>query len=183
MSSTVSSTGGPVYFFREYEHPHGFLSQWFETLFTAPATEPTAQPMTFRTTEQYMMYHKAVLFKDTETANKVMLADTPKEQKALGRKVKNFDEKTWNAHREKIVEEGNWNKFCNSKHGVKLRDMLLETGDRELIEASPFDKIWGIGYSAHIADAYRGSWGENLLGKALVRVRNRIRAQDSNSHQ
>ncbi|KAL8715682.1 MAG: hypothetical protein Q9225_006320 [Loekoesia sp. 1 TL-2023] len=132
--------------------------------------------MTFRTTEQYMMYHKAVLFKDLETGNQIMLADTPKKQKALGRKVKNFDGETWNAHREKIVEEGNWNKFCNSKEGTKLRDMLAETGDRELVEASPFDRIWGIGYGANTADANRDGWGENLLGLALMRVRDRINA-------
>lgn len=123
-----------MYFFREHEHPYGFLSQWYETSFTAPSPDPTAKPMTFRSTEQYMMYHKAVLFKDLETGNQIMLADTPKKQKALGRKVKNFHGETWNAHREKIVEEGNWNKFCNSKEGTKLKDMLVETGDRELVE-------------------------------------------------
>ncbi|KAI4132717.1 MAG: hypothetical protein LQ338_000546 [Usnochroma carphineum] len=144
MSSTVSSTGGPIYFFREHEHPYGFLSQWFSTSFTAPPPSPSpgpnAQPVTFTTTEQYMMYHKAMLFNDSETAKQIMLADTPKKQKALGRKVKNFDGEKWNAHREKIVEEGNWNKFCNSKGGTKLRDMLVDTGDREVVEASPFDR-------------------------------------------
>ncbi|KAL9061782.1 MAG: hypothetical protein Q9206_000298 [Seirophora lacunosa] len=140
-----SSTGSPfslrpVYFFREHEHPHGFLSQWTHAPFTAPSPDSTATFMTFSTTEQYMMYHKAVLFKDPETAKQILLAHTPKQQKALGRKVKNFDEETWNAHREKIVEDGNWNKFSNSKDGTKLKDILVETGDRELVEASPFDR-------------------------------------------
>ncbi|KAL9594183.1 MAG: hypothetical protein Q9219_007168 [cf. Caloplaca sp. 3 TL-2023] len=134
MSSSSTSLGGPIYFFREYEQTHGYLSQWFEAPFNAPSTEGSAQPMNFRTTEQYMMYHKAILFKDLETGNQIMLADSPKKQKALGRKVKNFDGHTWNMHREKIVEEGNWNKFCNSKEGSKLKGLLAGTGDRELVE-------------------------------------------------
>ncbi|KAL8728400.1 MAG: hypothetical protein Q9166_005445 [cf. Caloplaca sp. 2 TL-2023] len=182
MSATISSTGGPIFFFREHEHPYGFLSQWFDAAFTAPSPEPTAEPMAFSTTEQYMMYQKAILFKDTVVADQIMLAITPKEQKALGRKVKNFDGDVWNAHREKIVEEGNWHKFCSSKKGSQWKDMLVQTGERELVEASPFDRIWGIGYSAQHAEAHRSKWGANLLGKALMRVRERINAQ-SNSAQ
>ncbi|KAL8894774.1 MAG: hypothetical protein Q9207_008413 [Kuettlingeria erythrocarpa] len=177
MDSTITATGGPVYFFREYEHPYGFLSQWFNTPFTVPSPDPDTEPMTFATTEQYMMYNKAILFKDKETATKIMLAHTPKQQQALGRKVKNFDGNIWNAHREKIVEEGNWRKFCNSKSGTKLSDMLVKTGGRELVEV----RIWGIGYAAITADDFRDMWGENLLGKALMRVRDRIKAKRSAS--
>lgn len=121
-----------------------------------------------------MMYHKAILFNDRAIASQVMLADTPKTQKALGRKVQNFDNGIWNMHREKIVEEGNWNKFRNSKEGSTLGKMLVGTGERELVEASPFDRIWGVGYGAETAGANRDWWGENLLGKALMRVRGRI---------
>ncbi|KAL8996275.1 MAG: hypothetical protein Q9169_004160 [Polycauliona sp. 2 TL-2023] len=135
MSGTISSTGGPVYFFREYEHPYGFLSQWFNASFAAPTGNPDTEPMTFRTTEQYMMYQKAILFDDSKIADEIMLAKTPKEHKALGRKVENFDGDVWEAHREEIVEEGNWNKFCSSNKGSKYEVMLLETGDRELVEA------------------------------------------------
>ncbi|KAI4186056.1 MAG: hypothetical protein L6R41_003728 [Letrouitia leprolyta] len=134
MSSATSPTEGPVYFFREHECPYGFLSQWFEAPFTAPTPDSIVPPMTFRTAEQYMMYHKAILFNDPKTGDQIMLADTPKKQKALGRKVKNFDHKIWNAHREEIVEEGNWYKFCNSKKGIKLSKMLADTGERELVE-------------------------------------------------
>ncbi|KAL8894608.1 MAG: hypothetical protein Q9192_004184 [Flavoplaca navasiana] len=157
MSGNISSTGGPVYFFREYEHPYGFLSQWFDAPFTAPSGVPDTESMTFKTTEQYMMYHKAILFNDADIAHQIMLAKLPKEHKALGRKVKNFNGDIWEAHREKIVEQGNWNKFCSSNEGSKWRDMLLKTGDRELVEvgnvrsfvvcivdqtgqASPFDR-------------------------------------------
>lgn len=135
MSSTILSAGDPVYFFREYDHPYGFLSQWFESSFTAPSPDDASKSVVFRTTEQYMMYHKALLFRDIDTAQQIMLATTPRKQKALGRKVKNFDGKQWDAHREQIVENGNWNKFCHSKDGTNLKDMLLGTGDRELVEA------------------------------------------------
>lgn len=93
------------------------------------------------------MYRKAILFNDQEIADKVLLEPVPSKQKALGRKVKGFDNKTWNGVREKIVEEGNWWKFTRPKEG-DLRKMLLETGDRLLVEASPYDKIWGVGYGA-----------------------------------
>ena len=133
--------------------------------------------MKFLTTEQYMMYHKATLFSDQEIADKIMRETEPSKQKALGRKVKGFDNKEWNAKREKIVEDGNWWKFTqpNDNH---LRKMLLETGDRLLVEASPYDRIWGVGYSHVNAEANRGDWGDNLLGKALMRVRDRLHAEE-----
>lgn len=81
-----------------------------------------------------MMYRKAMLFDDEATADKIMSAKTPKEQKALGRKVKQFDEDVWTAHREQIVEDGNWYKF--STRDDELSEKLLATGTMELIEVS-----------------------------------------------
>ena len=90
------------------------------------------------------MYHKAILFDDRGIADEIALEPEPEKQKALGRKVKGFDGKIWNAEREKIVEEGNWWKFTQPKEG-DLKKMLLETGNRLLVEASPYDRIWGVG--------------------------------------
>lgn len=195
-SPTVNSTGGPIFFWREYESPYGFLSQWYASTFTAPAPSSmgkNALPMTFLTTEQYMMYHKAILFDDVEVADQIMLEPEPKKQKSLGRKVKGFDNKKWNGNREKVVEEGNWWKFTQSKEDV-LRKQLLDTGDRMLVEvtnrslgperktdyaqASPYDRIWGVGYGAANAEANRAKWGENLLGQAIMRVRDRLRTEE-----
>lgn len=81
-----------------------------------------------------MMYHKAILFGDIETAEKIMIATNPKKQKALGREVKGFNEELWNQHREKIVEEGNLHKFCHPVEESILKKSLLETGDRKLVE-------------------------------------------------
>ena len=122
------------------------------------------------------MYHKALLFDDQEIADAIALEPEPSKQKALGRKVKGFDQKKWTAKREKIVEEGNWWKFTQPKEGT-LGSMLLGTGDRLLVEASPYDRIWGVGYGASNAEENRGKWGENLLGKALMSVRDRLRAE------
>ena len=81
-----------------------------------------------------MMYQKAILFGDTETAEKIMAAKTPKKQKALGRQVKGFDEDVWKNNRERIVEEANWHKFCDSAKKSDLKQLLLDTEKRELVE-------------------------------------------------
>ncbi|KAF4306330.1 hypothetical protein GTA08_BOTSDO05746 [Botryosphaeria dothidea] len=146
----------------------------------------------------WMMVQKAKLFSDEvrrdavfeiflrhdtlgEIARSMLKATTPKEHKSLGRKVRNFDHKLWDENKSRIVEEGNWWKFTNSKEKAQLTEMLLATGDRELVEASPFDGIWGIGFGANAADANRSERGENLLGKAIMNVRKRLREQQSSS--
>lgn len=91
-----------------------------------------------------MMYHKAIVFNDQEIADKIALEPEASKHKALGRMVKGFDNKIWNAKREKTVEDGNWWKFTQPKES-DLMKMLLETGDRLLVEASPYDRIWGVG--------------------------------------
>ena len=103
-------------------------------------------------------YRKAVLFGDHETADQILLEPKPSAQKALGRKVKGFDDGKWIAKREEIVEEGNWWKFTRPRGD--LRKMLLETGDRLLVEASPYDRIWGVGYGA--ADAVSAPFPSNV---------------------
>jgi predicted NAD-dependent protein-ADP-ribosyltransferase YbiA (DUF1768 family) len=132
-----------------------------------------------------MMFQKARLFKDEDIAIEVLRAETPRQVRSLGRKVKNFDEATWLKHRREIVRHGNILKFTRAvtEEGYKkgspsgnylegsLLDTLLHTGDRELVEASPFDRIWGIGFKAADAEAAREAWGENLLGKELMEVR------------
>lgn len=141
MSGTISSDGGPVFFWMPHEHPYGFLSQWYPAPFTAPSPSPSSPPMSFLSTEQYMMYRKALLFRDNETAEKIMAATTPAEHKALGRQVKNFDKEKWVDNRDIIVEEGNWNKFENANEGPRLRELLMKTGERELVEVRILLKI------------------------------------------
>ena len=126
-----------------------------------------------------MMYQKALLFSDPSTGAKILATTSPREQKALGRQVQNFDNDVWLENRESIVEDGSYWKFVNSlKEGEDLRVMLMGTGERELVEASPMDKIWGIGFGEKNAEGQRARWGLNLLGKALMRARQRIREEE-----
>jgi ribA/ribD-fused uncharacterized protein len=137
-TSAPTEDSSPVYFWHPQPVDTGYLSQWYACAFTAPPLYPppteSTPHLTFMTAEQFMMYHKALLFEDTKVAQKIMAEPNPRKQKALGRKVKNFDDKKWEEEREKIVEEGNWYKFTCAKEGLK--EKLLSTGDRELVEVS-----------------------------------------------
>lgn len=123
--------------------------------------------------EQYMMAEKARLFKDNEIENQILICKEPNKIKALGRKVKNFNEKLWDKYKYFIVLNGNYAKFTQNK---RLMNFLLATKSKILIEASPYDKIWGIGMSStneYIANPLKWN-GQNLLGLALMEVRDEI---------
>lgn len=123
-----------------------------------------------------MMYQKALLFKDQAIASKILKATIPKEQKSLGRMVSNFNHAVWEENRDRIVQDGSYYKFANSLlSGENLKKKLLSTGERELVEASPEDRIWGIGFGEENASEMREEWGLNLLGKALMHARERMR--------
>lgn len=144
----------------------GCLSQWFPSAFTVGGVE-------FATAEHYMMWRKAVLFGDDVMAGRILGAGHPHEAKKLGGRVTGFDQRIWDEHRIPIVVAGNLAKF---EADPVLRDYLTGTGGRVLVEASPLDRIWGIGLSRddeRAADPYR--WrGLNLLGFALMEVRERL---------
>ncbi|KAH0613000.1 uncharacterized protein H6S33_009380 [Morchella sextelata] len=166
---------GPVFFWKPHEVPYGIFSQWYEAPFTAP--DPTGTgTVTYNTAEQFMMHQKALLFNDPAIAAEILETTDPRLQRSLGRAVKGFDEGAWVANRSRIVEEGSYYKFIGDP------TVLLGTGERELVEASPRDAVWGIGRGAvrgalEDREGRRGGWGLNLLGKALVRARGRIRAE------
>ncbi|KAL2270870.1 hypothetical protein VTJ83DRAFT_241 [Remersonia thermophila] len=181
------SSSSPVYFWRDTDPLTGYLSQWYPCAFT----DDEDPSIVYRTAEHYMMYHKALLFSDTAVAQEIMAGGKhPRKVKELGRKVANFDEETWNARREEIVRKGNLLKFTRPANpgdgkwtvaaagGKNLRELLLETGDRVIVEASPYDKIWGIGFVEEEAEGARERWGLNLLGKALIEVRAELRGQE-----
>ena len=130
----------------------------------------------YRTAEHYMMACKARLFDDQAILAKIVAARTPGEAKKLGRSVEGFEEGVWLRQRWDIVVAGNVAKF--GQHPT-LRAFLLETGERVLVEASPADRIWGIGMAAGDPDAENPSaWpGLNLLGFALMEARARLRGR------
>lgn len=143
------------------------LSQWWPSPFTVDGVE-------YATAEHWMMAAKARLFGDAEGERRVLAAGHPAAAKKAGRLVRGFDEEVWRRERFGIVVEGSVHKFA--AHG-ELRSFLLGTGDRVLVEASPVDRVWGIGLAAD-ADAANDPtrWrGPNLLGFALMEARRRLR--------
>lgn len=141
------------------------LSQWYVSPFIA-------ENITFPTCEHWMMYKKAMLFGDHVIAQRVLKTESPADVKKLGRRVKGFDEAKWCQHRFEIVVTGNYYKFSqNSLIGT----WLISTTEH-LVEASPYDKIWGIGMATddcNIQDETKWK-GLNLLGEALMVVRQRL---------
>jgi ribA/ribD-fused uncharacterized protein len=144
------------------------FSQWYRCTFTAGGT-------TFHCAEQYMMHGKALLFGDAQVAAEILAADHPRQHKALGRKVKGFDDAAWRRERLAIVRAGNHAKFTQNP---ALRDLLLATRGTTLVEASPYDKIWGIGLAASDPRAQDAKqWkGQNLLGQILTALRDELLA-------
>jgi len=124
----------------------------------------------YSSVEQFMMFHKAIIFLDIESAKKIMGVDNVRKIKELGREVQNFDETIWKYYRSKIVFEGNKAKFTQNQ---SLKEKLFLTKETTLVEASPYDNIWGIGLSVDNPKAkLRDTWeGLNLLGEILTKVR------------
>lgn len=165
-------------FFWGREH---VLSQWHPCVFVATCPfEPQGALRQFKCAEQWMMFCKAHLMGDAATGELIMTAPTPSAIKALGRAVRNWDQRLWDMHAMDIVVQGNRHKFGQN---ARLKQALLATGDTVLAEASPFDKIWGIGLRASDPRAaVRAQWrGKNLLGAALMQVRGELRSLASQS--
>ncbi|MFD3730864.1 NADAR family protein [Streptomyces sp. NPDC058632] len=145
----------------------GCLSQWWPSPFTVDG-------VTYATAEHWMMAAKARIFADPEAERKILTAQHPADAKKEGRLVRGFDEATWRRERFRVVVEGSTHKFAAH---ADLRAFLLDTGDRVLVEASPRDRVWGIGLPAgdeRASDPAR--WrGPNLLGFALMRARAHLR--------
>jgi ribA/ribD-fused uncharacterized protein len=142
------------------------LSQWWPSPFMVDGVE-------YATAEHWMMAGKARLFGDAEAERRALAAAHPAGAKKAGRLVKGFDEAIWERERFRIVVEGSVHKFASD---AGLRAFLLGTGDRVLVEASPVDRVWGIGLAADdeaASDPQRWK-GPNLLGFALMEARERL---------
>jgi len=144
----------------------GVLSQWWPCGFGVDGVE-------YASAEHWMMAEKARLFGDVSALERILGARTPAEAKKLGRLIKGFDDSAWDAARFEIVVAGNIAKFGQD---ASLREFLLGTVNRVLVEASPRDRIWGIGLAATNDDAAdpRRWRGANLLGFALMEARERL---------
>ena len=143
------------------------LSQWWVSPFIVEGFE-------YQTAEHWMMAQKALLFDDKAAFRKIISARTPKEAKYFGRQVLNFNEDIWTSQRMEIVVQGNIHKFNQNK---ELKHFLIHTGEKILVEASPFYAVWGIGLEADHEKAKNPKcWkGLNLLGFALMEVRDQLK--------
>ncbi|MFF8833590.1 NADAR family protein [Streptomyces sp. NPDC015131] len=139
------------------------LSQWWPSPFTVGGVE-------YATAEHWMMASKARLFGDAEAERKALGAASPAEAKKAGRLVRGFDETVWKRERFRVVVEGSRHKFGSDP---ELGAFLRGTGERVLVEASPVDRVWGIGLAADDPRAQTPAhWrGLNLLGFALMKAR------------
>jgi len=148
------------------------LSQWYDVGFKAGV-------LNFKTAEHYMMYCKAQLFKDAEMMDKILAADTAAEVKSFGRSVKNYDDVAWDEIKRNVVFQGNLHKF---EQNPELKEFLLSTRNKVLVEASPYDNIWGIGMKEQDPAVHDPkNWkGQNLLGFALMKVRRVLKADVKN---
>lgn len=153
----------PYTFFYRSASP---FSQWYPCSFRLDGIQ-------FNCAEQYMMYKKAELFRDDRILGKVLQATTPREQKELGRSVRNFDKAKWEEHCKSFVYEANYAKFTQNE---LLLEQLLETRGTTLVEASPTDRIWGVGLAEDDPRIHdRRKWrGTNWLGEILTRLREDI---------
>jgi len=141
----------------------GSYSNWYMSDFTIDG-------LTFCCNEQYMMYMKAMTFNDKDTANRILAVRDPKSHKALGRQVKGFDNTKWDEVKEDIVYTGLKAKYTQNK---TLLNRIINDKSELYVEASPFDKVWGIGLSELDARKIPESeWkGQNLLGKLLTKLK------------
>jgi ribA/ribD-fused uncharacterized protein len=161
---------------------HSCFSQWYggfegqDSTFTMDSSEISTYQMgeiTFNCAEQAMMYGKALLFEDLETAKKIMQTKSPAEQKALGRTIANFDSEEWDKRKWSLLGQINMEKFIQHP---EFLEVLKKYSHQIICEASPWDSIWGIGMSVDddgVEDVK--NWkGQNLLGKVLMTVRDNV---------
>jgi ribA/ribD-fused uncharacterized protein len=148
------------------------FSQWWQSPFIVEGIE-------YKTAEHWMMAEKARLFGDEEILQKILVCKSPAEAKKLGRKVTNYQDEIWLDKRFEIVKEGNFYKFSQNE---LLKEFLLNTKERILVEASPVDNIWGIGMATDHPDIENiEKWeGLNLLGFALMEVRDELNLTNKN---
>lgn len=150
-------------FFHKPEEPHGYLSNWYISPFTADGIR-------FTSTEQFIMYKKCMIFGDEQSAKAVLVTNDPAEQQDIGRKAKGYIHTLWSGIRQTIAYEGLLEKF---RQNDELRRKLLDTGDAYLVECAGSDKTWACGIKLDDARRFDASlWdGQNILGFTLMQVR------------
>lgn len=146
-----------------YFGPDSVFSQWYKYRFIIDNQE-------FCCVEQYIMYRKAILFDDSETAKKILNSSDPKRHRYLGRQISGFNKSIWQKECKNFAYAANFAKFSQNE---QLKNALLETNEKSLAETSPYDRNWGIGLSSSNPKRLeRKNWrGKNWSGEILEQVR------------
>lgn len=146
----------------------GFLSNWYESEFVVNGVD-------YWCVEQYMMAKKAELFGDTAIQEAIMRSTDQREIKQFGREVRGYIEEQWASVRKQVVFDGNVAKFAQRED---IGTYLIRTGNKILVEASPFDKIWGVGMASDSPLIKNpNNWlGTNYLGFVLMAVREELKS-------
>ncbi|GAB1521475.1 hypothetical protein RhiTH_004571 [Rhizoctonia solani] len=166
IAKATPATDTPIYFWKP-EQEHGYLSPWYHTQFKS--VEQNGSTFAYQSTEQ-----KGLLFApNSPVTHEILKTNSPAELRSLSHKIPNFDEAAWAKQQISVITNGNYLKFTQDPG---LKGLLLGTGSRELVEANPYDRVWGIGYDAKEAPTHRNRWGDNLMGKALMSVRKAIKS-------
>ncbi|KAH3984400.1 hypothetical protein HBH51_031610 [Parastagonospora nodorum] len=196
---TTDTDSSTIYFYLPNARPYGVFCQWHPSPFNIPTSSlrflthsaprpppnhPTASQILtthapsipFTCAEQSLMFCKALYFSSPDMCARIMASADPAIHKKLGRSVRGFSEWKWDKVKRRVARVGNWYKFTDGRN-ERLRRVLVGTGEREIVEASRRDRVWGCGYSEEEAEVYRELWGENLLGRCLGDVRGRIRGK------
>ncbi len=153
--------------FHNPNEENGYLSNWYLSSFTI-------NNINFSSSEQYMMYQKALCFENYDIARQILQTNDVALIKSLGRSVSNYDDAIWSNIRQKVVYDALMAKFGQN---IDLKEKLLNTNDAILAECAVKDTIWGIGISMYDLNRFDTSkWlGKNLLGKTLMQVRQDLR--------
>lgn len=161
-------TQDSIYFYSHTKGNYKYMSNFYPVIFT------DENNVLFNCTEQYLMYHKCKLFDpdNNQMLQQILNENSPAKIKALGRLVDNYDEQIWSNSRYQVMVNGLRLKFTQNQ---SIKNKLIQTYPKMLYEASKYDNIWGIGFYAETAIITdKNKFGSNLLGQALVQVREEL---------
>lgn len=159
-----------IVFTQETPMPYRVFSSCFQETFKDGDSVEFVSPL------QYLQYHKARLFGDVGSEREIMQLKHPADLRRVGRQVKPFDDTLWDSHKERIALEANLMRF---RQNEQSRMILLNTLDKTLIEANPYNYTWACGLSPYDADVLNpDKWtGLNLWGQSLMRAREILKAE------